>query len=323
MIKKFLMLTIIFSFIFSSSTFAATEVEDLDRNIIEREEFFDAKNSKNEKVKLVANYESDYKDLIKQLKEQNPEYQETVAELKSQKSNISKNDLQLKLKRLEEEMISLATELLSSRYTDDKKNIKQEIIDDALGVNLEEKKKTDSFSIQSSNDRSWNTGTYGSATKKGSITNSWYTQSFGSNWSKLYLNASYLDVSATVHNGAYMTAYHSGTVDVKFLGVERRAILTCTLNSAHANISSTATLYNATTNSIRTFQILNTFCDRSNGFTTDVWIGPSTITMGNYAVTKGHNYRIYLNTHAWAFAGGVDAGDGYGVKWSRLDVNYR
>jgi len=34
MIKKFLMLTIIFSFIFSSSTFAATEVEDLDRNII-------------------------------------------------------------------------------------------------------------------------------------------------------------------------------------------------------------------------------------------------------------------------------------------------
>lgn len=326
--KKALLLILILLLSFSAIISAEKHPEGEEISFEVNEKFIDLSGMKIHPVKLVANYQSDYRDLIRQIKEQDNEYKQMTKKLNAESTpNEEIVELQNLLSRFEADFHNTATELLATRYTNDKKQIRPEII---KGYKRAQKSQeiNDSnssssfFSTQSVYDRTWTTGNYGDTSKSGSFTNAWYRHNIKANWGHVYVDTSYWAASAATLNGVEFIASVDGNTDIKFRGVLESARLICGDENSYAAYEVKSILYDATANQYREFRSLRSVCDKEQAYT-EVDEGPSIITMSNYAVQNGRSYRAYLRTFGESFAGRVDAGDIVGgTKWEYIDLIY-
>jgi hypothetical protein len=264
----------------------------------------DLSHVKQKPVNLVANYNADYADLIEQQKNMDEDYHLLKSEYESGELTAKrKRELKFLLESKMNYFESTATQLLSSRYTEDKTKLQKKITDPYT----DDSQNTDDFQIMADwliypTDETRYTGNYGSVTKYKSSDTAYYGHSYGN-------NTAYAEVvdtgNATIHNGWEFLAVvdypeESFVVDelnIRHINAQGKA--QCGSN-AYANVKVSGVLYNQSTNTLMSQVTLdNATCLTGTFGSTDYLnVDNMRVNFTNWTLTYNNYYIVYVNTFA-------------------------
>ncbi|MFC3802692.1 hypothetical protein [Cohnella sp. GCM10012308] len=276
-------------------------------------------------AKLNADYEADYSDLLEQLKSVDEAYHELNAELESGKLTSERSkELNFLLQAKESGFKATAEELLSSRYTSDKKHLRPEII--APDTKTKLSTLSTDVVIYPTDDNRYE-GNYGSATG----TTAGYTHGYNNNLSHsnvLETTGKTTKTATVLHGWEFVPiiAYPATIIPVsefRFRQVTADYTIGCGWNGASV-LEINAQIYDVTSNSLIGNYALTSGSSCYAGGATSVHLTPTVVTFYNFNFTDNHTYRAYLKSSATAYDGVVEGtlAAKEGTKWGYMEVDF-
>jgi hypothetical protein len=285
-------------------------------NVAEKEIVIDVSHIESKPANLIADYNSDFKELVTQLIEQYPETQLLKSQFESGKSSSELKTIELDAKQL-----------LESRYEDNNKNLRPEILAAAESNKMQLDTLAQLFSYDvvqyEFGNKTRTTGNYGSTSGDAS-----YTHAANNNVSKVYAQAITLGTRSEAKSGWQFMAgigYPNETfdVDLKFRYITFKGIAGCSGTALSSAVVEAATfIYDASANSlVGTAGNLGAAACTGNTFD-NIDAGPTAITYTGFQIRNSHIYNAYIKSDATSFAGGIaNVKNGVnGVKWEFIEV---
>lgn len=291
---------------------------DAKGNVEEKNIVIDASHIKSKPAKLIADYDSDFNELVAQLIELDPDSQLLKSQFESGKSSSE-------IKRIE----LLAKKFLESRYENNNTNLRPEILAAAESNKMQLDTLVQPLSYDlvqyEFGDKTRTTGNYGSTSGDAS-----YSEAAYNNVSKAYAYSVFTAESQALSGWQFMAGigYPNETfdADLKFRYVTMKGSASCggPVNPSTATITAGTWIYDSSANNIVGSRGSVGSASCSSPDVLDVAdYGPISLTYTGVHFRNSHVYNAYIETTATSTYGGVanaKTDSDYGAKWEYIEV---
>jgi hypothetical protein len=265
-------------------------------------------------AKIVADYESDFADLLQQLIDYDSQYSNLVDkynnEIDPEKREVLSKIIDIIKQRLEEETATL----LQERYPKSKFELSSTLL-------KEHQQQKSNITPLASIDSTWNKGDYGTSSTTGIGSTASYSHAINFNRAYVYVSPSFFTGSATAISGIQVAPTENQTATVKINSVTAKATVSCATDNSYANYTLDAIIYNPLFNQVvRSQQVASEGCTLEYNLKY-LDLNSTTVNFYNVPLVAFNGARVYLRAYADVYYGFVYSGvDQGGAKWGTIQV---